>query len=149
MVPPDERRPRAPRPGRPHGPVGALKVPSLLRPRPLRAARLLGLALALGVSPAGCSVWRPRPEPGAAEAPAPGPWRVVLRDGRSFVLSRLSVTGDSLVGEELPTAQRRAVARSDVARLERRERDGRRTLRNVWLAWNAFGVFLLIVYVAG
>ena len=132
-------------------PIGASPVlgypPRTLDMRPAHVARL---ALVLALPLAGCATWHqhPTPTPGAAPSLAT-PARVTLADGRTAVLARARVAGDSLIGEEGVPPQRRAFALREVTRVEGRRVSPLRTLGLGWLALNAAAGVLLLVYLAG
>jgi hypothetical protein len=112
--------------------------------RPAHVARLV-LALPL----AGCATWHQHPTlaPGAAASLAT-PARVTLADGRTAVLARARVAGDSIIGEEGDPPQRRSFALREVARVEGRRVSLVRTLGLGWLALNAAAGVLLLVFLA-
>lgn len=108
--------------------VRAPPISSLMTEAPIMSQRHHCAMLAV-VFIAGCSVWRPLP--GAGLDRPRNEWldeaRVFLRDGTELELEHATITRDSIIGLGGERRARFAVARRDVARLEARQPDTRKT----------------------
>jgi hypothetical protein len=91
---------------------------SALRPLPRRVVCILLLLTHAGA----CSQWNRLPGTAAdnASAPAISRARLVMHDGSEVVLRDATIRRDSIVGKNVSTYERRAVATSDVAYVDSR-----------------------------
>jgi hypothetical protein len=113
-------------------------------PRSSRRRARCAVSALLLVALGACHSWRPAPPaPDTANAAHFAHARLVTRDGARLTMADVQVRADSVVGVLGAERARRAIARSDVARIESRQVSAERTTLGVI---GGVAVLVLVLY---